>query len=197
MRIVGILLAAGRGTRFGGDKLLAPLDEARSRGLPTKAMGVVAAEHLVTALPEAIAVIRRGDMRLAQSLRDAGLRIVECERADDGMGASLACGVLATGDADAWVVALADMPWIAPATIGAVVDALTNGADIVAPSYRGTRGHPVGFTRRHYVSLVALTGDAGARALIERSRERVTLIDVDDPGATHDIDTRFDLRRPG
>ena len=197
MRIVGILLAAGRATRFGGDKLLAPLDNAADTpGLPAKAMGVVAAEHLVSALPEAIAVVRPGDVRLAQLLRDAGVRIVECERADDGMGASLACGVMATGDADAWVVALADMPWIAPATIGVVRDALIKGADIVAPRHRGARGHPVGFARRHYASLAALTGDHGARGLIERSRARMTLIDVDDAGTTRDIDTPLDLRSP-
>jgi molybdenum cofactor cytidylyltransferase len=195
MRIVGILLAAGRATRFGGAMLLAPLASGSSRGSPAQAIGSVAAQHLVDALAEAIAVVRPGDARLAQRLRDAGLSTVECAHAAAGMGASLACGVVAAKDADAWVVALADMPWIAPATIGAVACQLNAGADIVAPTYRGVRGHPVGFARRHYAALAALTTDIGARSLIDCS-DRLTLIAVDDPGVTRDVDTPDDLQPP-
>lgn len=195
MRIVGILLAAGRGTRFGGDKLLALLDdEAGPRGLPAKAMGVAAAAHLVAAIPDTLAVVRAGDAPLSRQLRDVGVRIVECDGADAGMGASLACGVAAAKDADGWIVALADMPWIAPATIAGVATALARGADIAAPSYRGQRGHPVGFARRHYASLAASTGDAGARCLIERDRHCVTLVDCDDPGILRDVDTPDQLQ---
>jgi molybdenum cofactor cytidylyltransferase len=85
------------------------------------------------------------------------------------------------------------MPWIAPATIGAVADALIAGADLVAPAYRGERGHPVGFSRRYCASLAALTGDAGARALIEGHRDGLTLIDVDDAGVLRDVDTPADV----
>jgi molybdenum cofactor cytidylyltransferase len=197
MRIVGILLAAGQGTRFGGAKLLAPLGNASPDVPATTPLGVAAATHLLAALPDSIAVVRPGDAQLAQRLCDAGLRIVECANADAGMGASLACGVFATMDSDGWVVALADMPWISPATIGAVANAVAGGADMAAPAYRGERGHPVGFARRHFASLAALTGDAGARSLIERSHDRLVLIDVHDPGVIRDVDTRRDLTPPG
>ncbi len=193
MRIVGILLAAGRGTRFGGDKLWAPLGNASLDVPAATPLGVAAATHLVAALPDAIAVVRPRDTQLAQRLCDSGLRIVECANADDGMGASLACGVAAAQDADGWVVALADMPWITPATIEAVAAAVAAGADIAAPAYRGERGHPVGFARYHFASLAALTGDAGARSLIERFPDRLVLIDVGDPGVIRDVDTRRDL----
>jgi molybdenum cofactor cytidylyltransferase len=105
------------------------------------------------------------------------------------MGASLACGVAATKDADGWVIALADMPWTAPATIGSVAVALADGSDIVAPSHRGERGHPVGFARRHCDALTALRGDAGAREIVAAHRDRLALIAVDDPGTVRDVDT--------
>ena len=188
MRVCGILLAAGRGRRFGGDKLLA-LMHAPGFGVPGGTpLGVAAARHLVETLPDSVAVVRPGDASLVASLAPTGLRIVECANADDGMGASLACGVAATNDADAWVIALGDMPWIAPATIGAVADRLRAGADIVAPVHRGTRGHPVGFSRRHLPALVALTGDAGARDLLQANADALTLVDVDDPGVVRDVD---------
>src|SRR6185437_9442027 len=194
MRIVGILLAAGRGTRFGGDKLLAPLPEP-SLDMPAgTAMGVAAAMHVAAALPDSIGVVRPGDPQLANGVRKAGLRVVECANADDGMGVSLACGVISASDADGWIVALADMPWIAPPTIRAVADVLAQGADIVAPAYRGTRGHPVGFSRRHFAALCALTGDAGARAVLLAHPDALTLLDVDDAGVLADVDRGSDLR---
>lgn len=195
MRIAGVLLAAGTGTRFGGDKLLAQLPESSFDVPAGIALGAAAATHLVAALPDSIGVVRAGDARLARALRDSGLRIVECSNAGDGMGASLACGVIAMCDADAWVIALADMPWISPATIRAIADALASGADIVAPAYRGERGHPVGFSRRHFAALCALTGDTGARSVLLAHPDELTLLDVDDAAVARDVDTRAALRR--
>ena len=153
--IVGILLAAGEGSRFGGDKLLAPMPADSGAESPGVPLGAVAGSRLVDALPDAIAVVRPRDARLSACLSAVGLRVVRCANADEGMGASLACGVTAARDADGWVIALADMPWIASATIRAIAAALAGGADIAAPSYRGERGHPVGFARRHYGTLAA------------------------------------------
>ncbi len=193
MRIVGILLAGGRGRRFGGDKLLAPLP-APAAGVPAGTpVGIASATHFAQALAEAIVVLRPGDLDLAAGMLAAGLATVECANADDGMGATLACGVSATRDADGWVVALADMPWIRPVTIASVAAALAAGADIVAPAYRGKRGHPVGFARRHRDALIASEGDAGARELVAASRETLTLVEVDDPGVLRDVDVPGDL----
>jgi molybdenum cofactor cytidylyltransferase len=192
-RIVGVLLAAGQGARFGGDKLLAPIPM-RSAGTAVDVpIGVAAARNLIDAIPDSIAVVRPRDAQLATHFTDVGLRVVPCMNAGDGMGATLACGIAATVDADGWIIALGDMPWIAPATIRASAEAVASGAHIVAPSYRGQRGHPVGFSRRHRDALSSLTGDAGARSLIERNLGRMTWIDVEDAGVLRDVDTPSDM----
>lgn len=196
MQVFGLLLAAGRATRFGGDKLLAPIPTTTLDVAAGTPLGVAAARHLVQALPSSVAVVRPNSPSLCALFAGTGLRVVQCADADDGMGASLACGVAATRDADAWIVTLADMPWIRPATIRDVVDALQHGADIVAPAYRGVRGHPVGFARRHFAALAALTGDTGARDLLRAEAHGVTLIDVDDPGIVRDVDTPAALLDP-
>jgi len=192
-RIVGILLAAGQGARFGGDKLLAPVAMPSAGAAGVAPIGVAAALNLIYAIPDSIAVVRPRDTELAAHFTDAGLRVVPCMNAGDGMSATLACGIAATVDADGWIVALGDMPWIAPATIRAIAEAVASGADIAAPSYRGQRGHPVGFSRRHRDALSSLTGDAGARSLIERNLARLTWIDVEDAGVVQDVDTPSDL----
>ncbi len=149
--------------------------------------------HLIAALPSVIAVVRPGDSMLADALRAAGAQVVECARADEGMGASLACGVAAASGADGWVVALADMPWIAPASIAAVADALQAGAGIAATSHIGVRGHPVGFARRHYAELAGLSGDEGAKSILAAHRDSVQLIEVADSGVLRDVDAPADL----
>jgi len=191
--IVGVLLAAGQGARFGGDKLLAPIATRSAQGVESAPLGAVAARNLIDAIPGSIAVVRPRDAVLAAHFTSAGLRVVPCMNAGDGMGATLACGIAATVDADGWIIALGDMPWIAPATIRAIAEAVASGADIAAPSYRGQRGHPVGFSRRHRDALSSLTGDAGARSLIERNLPRLTWIDVEDAGVVQDVDTPSDL----
>jgi molybdenum cofactor cytidylyltransferase len=187
-RVVGILLAAGSASRFGSDKLLHPLAD----GTPIAA---AAARNLRAAIDPAVAVVRPGSPALERVLADAGLEVTICADASSGMGHSLAHAVRATADAAGWVVALADMPFVAPETIRRVAAALAGGTPIVAPCYRGERGHPVGFAAGYRAELTALAGDAGAREILRRDRARVCLLDVDDPGVLRDVDTRADLER--
>jgi molybdenum cofactor cytidylyltransferase len=187
--IVAILLAAGRGTRFGGGKLLHPLAD----GVPIAAHAV---RNLRAAGLPVLAVVRPGDDALARLLDAEGCEVVTCPDADLGMGTSLAHGVRARPGARGWVVALADMPSIRPATIARVAAAIENGARIAAPTYRGERGHPVGFAAAYYPALAVLAGDAGARALVREQRDAMELLACDDPGTVYDIDRRDDIAPP-
>lgn len=188
MRIVGILLAAGRGTRFGGDKLLAPLAD----GTP---VGLMSARNLAAALREVIAVVRPNDAHLTRLLHGSGITVEPCASAWQGMGSSLAHAVRACADADGWIVALADMPKIRPETIRAVAEALQAGAALAAPVYRNERGHPVGFSAVYGPRLAALSGDAGAREILRAERDRMLEVECDDPGVLADVDTILDLDR--
>jgi molybdenum cofactor cytidylyltransferase len=187
----GILLAAGYSKRFGSNKLLHPLPAGSpDAGTP---IALAAARHFVEALPESVAVIRPRAQRVGKLLREAGCNTVVCKNAAEGMGVSLAEGVRASADAHGWVVALADMPYIKPETARIIARALSEGAAIAAPAYRGERGHPVGFARRFGDELSALRGDAGAREILTAHPDWVTLYEVDDPGVLRDIDEPSDL----
>lgn len=184
--IVGILLAAGSAKRFGAPKLLHPLPDG-------EAVGVTAASTLLQAIPDVIAVVQPGDQALIDAYSQIGIKVVKNTRADEGMGTSLAAGVNATASADGWLIALADMPWIQPATITALLDRLKNGASIVAPAYQGQRGHPVGFSARWQQPLQALSGDKGARGLIANYPDELEVLNTRDAGVLKDIDHPQDL----
>jgi len=191
MTIRGILLAAGYSKRFGSNKLLQPLPAGSPQaGTP---IALAAARNFIQALPEPIAVVRPRAQKLAKMLRDAGCTTVVCKNAGEGMGTSLAAGVRAAADADGWVIALADMPFVHPETILKIVKAMEQGAAIAAPAIGGERGHPVGFARAFFEALSSLKGDAGARDVLQRHPERIVLCAVDDPGVLRDIDQPSDL----
>ncbi|MBT2969955.1 MAG: nucleotidyltransferase family protein [Candidatus Thiodiazotropha sp. (ex Ctena orbiculata)] len=186
--IQGILLAAGTGQRFGRHKLLHPLPSGES-------MGVASARSLMAALPNCLAVIHPQDRQLAELFAGLGLSVVENSEAEQGMGRSLAAAVGASADAAGWVVALADMPWIAAETIRSVARALQQGASMAAPAYRQRRGHPVGFARQWRAPLLALRGDVGARHLLAAHPDELLLLPTDDPAVLLDIDREADLMR--
>ncbi|MEF8792219.1 nucleotidyltransferase family protein [Thiohalorhabdus sp.] len=186
--IGGILLAAGQGRRFGGaNKLLTPLAD----GTP---VARAAAETLLEGgLDRCLATVRPGEGQVIRSLREAGLEVLPCSASERGMGASLAAGVAALPRADGWLVALGDMPWVAPATVAGVAQALRDGALLAAPCHAGRGGHPVGFAAALGPELHALDRDMGARSVVSVHRERMTWVSVTDPGIHRDVDEPGDI----
>ena len=189
MKFVGLLLAAGSATRFGSDKL----QHALPHGV---AIAVQAARHLKSEVSRVVAVVRPGSGQTARALAAEGCEVVVCDRAAEGMGASLACAARAAGAADGYLVALGDMPFVRPSTIAAVREALAAGALLAAPYWRARRGHPVGFAGSLRAELEALAGDEGAKRVLAAHEARLVKVPVGDPGAIRDIDRPSDLAPP-
>jgi molybdenum cofactor cytidylyltransferase len=187
LNVIGLLLAAGSATRFGSDKLR----HALPHGVPIAAQS---ARHLRPEVARVVAVTRSAQVK--QILEDEGCEAVLFDKADEGMGASLACAARAAGRAGGYLVALADMPFIRRSTIAAVREALEGGAPLAAPYFRGRRGHPVGIAGRFFESLLDLQGDEGAKRLLRENPGRLVKIPVGDPGVLRDIDTPEDLLPP-
>lgn len=103
--VVGVLLAAGQGSRFGGDKLLHPL----KNNIP---MGLQSAQYLQQAVDEVICVVRPSDHALIQHFQDAGFKTIVNENHETGLSSSIVAGVTARPHAQYWVIALGDMPYI-------------------------------------------------------------------------------------
>jgi molybdenum cofactor cytidylyltransferase len=189
--IIGLLLAAGRASRFraatGRDKLAEPIPI----GLPYAGIPVIAAalSALRPAVDEVIAIVNQDNARAIGLVEALGARAIRCASA--GTGESIALGVNARPDAGGWLVVLADMPFIRTETIRTVAKALER-ADLVAPTYRGQRGHPVGFGKTHGPVLATLTGDEGARMILKDAKP--LLIETDDAGTVTDIDSPHDWK---
>jgi molybdenum cofactor cytidylyltransferase len=189
-RVVGILLAAGRGRRFDPLGQRNKLLQLLPGGEP---VAVASARKLLAVLDTVIAVVPPDDGGVGALLAAAGCDVTVCPDADSGMAASLVHALRASlpYEPDAWLVALGDMPYVESATLCKLADALAGGAPIAAPLMHGRRGNPVGFGRVHLDALLALSGDQGARRLLQTCP--VTEVAVEDPGIFRDIDTLTDL----
>lgn len=148
---IGVLLAAGAGSRYrqaggAGNKLHATLAD----GMPIAAH---AAARLSAAVARVVALVAPDDAFLARRLADLGCVVLPAPAADGpegGMGSTLAAAMqwlLAHGDGHTHaLVALGDMPWVAPETLRAVA-AQPSAHAVAAPLVQGRRGHPVRFAR--------------------------------------------------
>ncbi|MDD2738911.1 MAG: nucleotidyltransferase family protein [Methylomonas lenta] len=187
--ITGILLAAGASRRFGADKL--------TQSLPNgDLVAVRACRNLSAGTERVLTVIRPGCDMLGSLLAAEGAEVLICDDAELGMGVSLAYAIRACSNAAGYVIALADMPWIQPATIQKVAKAIRTGSLLAAPCWQGRRGHPVGFSSSLRSELSILHGDSGAKNVIQAHRQQLQLIDCDDAGVLSDIDTPDDLNHP-
>lgn len=180
--VIALILAAGRGTRFGSDKRQARLADGR-----TLLAASVARARAV--FDEVHVVLRPEDDPAALGLPD-DCPVIRCADADLGMGHSLAAGVrgLSTARGRAVAVMLGDMPWLAEATLRQLV-AQADAQHILFPLHHGLRGHPVIFGRDFWPELQYLQGDEGARSVLAAHREAWRVLEVDDPGVVLDVDT--------
>ena len=138
-------------------------------------------------------MVRPDDARLTDLLHAEGLTTVVAKHAERGISASLVSAISATANADGWLIALADMPWIQPQTISTIASMLEHGADLAAPYYDGKRGHPVGFSRRFLADLLGLTGDQGACDLLRNHHDLLKPFHCNDAGILQDIDRPRDV----
>jgi molybdenum cofactor cytidylyltransferase len=177
-KTVLILLAAGRSQRFGdvGSKLDQPF-LGKSLGLHV----AVALEDMP--FQDRIAIVDGGKL----DYRPFGFRQIHNEHQGKGMSESVRLGVeqAIALDADAVLIALADMPRVTASHIHRMFDA-TEGLESVVASSDGIEPKPPAiFGRDQLDSLLRLEGDAGARDMVKRGRHVVTnaaeLIDVDTP----------------
>jgi molybdenum cofactor cytidylyltransferase len=191
-RVVVVVLAAGRSTRFsdhGAHKLLARLGtESVIRHSVRAAVASGVGDVIVVTGAEADAVSRE--------LNDLSVRMIHAPDFATGMAASLRRGVqVVLGTADAIVVALGDQPTVrAEAYRQVVARWRDSAAAIVVPRYQGLAepSHPPLFDATTFDELLALSGDVGARSVIASNRARVAEVTLDWP-APRDIDTIADL----
>lgn len=190
--IAGILLAAGSSRRFGAaNKLLADID------------GIA----LVRRSAETLRASRVGDIvvvtgpepeRIVAALAGLSVRYVHNPAFADGIGGSIASGVSALAPGTPGVVVVqGDMPALTAALIDRLIEAFlgAGGDRVTFPVLAdGSQRNPVVWPPSAFAELCALSGDRGAKALLEARRAQAVTITVTNADVFTDIDTESELQ---
>lgn len=186
MRVAAVVLAAGRSQRMGEqNKLLAQLHERPILASVLEAASGVGFEQVV--------VVTGYDHKSLQPL--LGQFSVDICHNDDyasGMASSLRCGLAALDDAvEAALILLGDMPFVSAGLIRQLIGGYEprRQRQIVVPVCQGRRGNPVLWSRQYFTAMSQLSGDTGARQLLQQYRDQVWELPISDPAIFIDVDT--------
>jgi molybdenum cofactor cytidylyltransferase len=183
---VAVVPAAGRGERFG-----TPLKQlVEIEGEPMLARAI---RSLLDGGVQRVVVVAAAGGALADvtALADPRVHLVVNPDPSRGMFSSIQVGC-AAAEGGPILVLPADMPFVKPATIAALIAASPLAA-VISPTYRGKRGHPVSLPARlRHAILKADPTSTLASVLQPHLADRLEL-EVDDPGIVRDVDTKADL----
>ncbi|HEV8697610.1 MAG TPA: NTP transferase domain-containing protein, partial [Candidatus Limnocylindrales bacterium] len=187
-RVAAVVLAAGAGSRFGGGKLLAPVE---GRPILQHVLDRLAAsgvdDVIVVLGADATTIEREIDWRTERRVRNPD--------PSRGLSSSLQVGVAALDDAvHAAMIVLGDQPLLPARAIRALLDAeLDEGTPIVVPVYGDRAGrNPVLLGRAAFGLIDEATGDRGLGPLLADHAELVREIAIRVKGGNPDVDTRAD-----
>ena len=182
MNVGAVVLSAGLSTRFGGNKLLAPLG-----GRPL--LG-----HALTALCAAEGIARRAavvsDARVAQVARAYGVQVIDNREPERGQAHSIVLAAQAMRDMDALLLMAGDQPLLRAQTLTRLIRAFMESGKGIACLQDGTHlGNPAIFSAAYYDRLCALTGDRGAGGLLRTCEADLTVVRCDQADELADADT--------
>jgi molybdenum cofactor cytidylyltransferase len=190
MNIAAIVLAAGRSSRMGRNKLLELID-----GKPMVARVAETALESGAACP-VIAVTGFEADQITAALRGLDVTIVNNPDFEQGLSTSLRAGLAALPpDCEGVVILLGDMPQIEPSDIGALIVAAKDRNAICVPVNAGKVGNPILWGAAYFPEMMQLTGDAGAKQLLAKHPECIVEVPIASDRIFTDIDTPSDLAR--
>jgi molybdenum cofactor cytidylyltransferase len=183
--LAAIVLAAGRSTRMGHNKLMAEIG-----GEPLLLRTVDAA--LASRTRPVLVVTGHEAERVRAALGKRPVTLVHNPDFATGLSSSLRVGIAALpADVDAAIVCLGDMPQIEAGLLDRLIDAFNpvEGRGICVPTWHGKRGNPVLWGRQFFAEMAALTGDVGAKHLMTEHPELVAEVPAESEAVLTDVDT--------
>lgn len=181
-----IVLAAGKGQRFGGDKLLTLVPPNQYP------MGLQSALNISPFVSQVLCITRPSDTRLASALQQHSFTCLPNPDFKTGMASSIAAGVSATPDDHNLLIVLGDMPFISTKQYQNFFDFIAQDPQhICRPFYQQQPGHPVFFPKQYRALLMNLSGDQGAQSVLQENMVRKFA--VAHTGFCKDVDCISDL----
>ena len=185
MKLGAVLMASGSGARFGGNKLLCPVDGAPMilRAFAAVPAGLFARACAVSCYPDILA--------LAEA---RGYLAVPNPDAAQGQSASIRLGLSRLTDLDGVLFSVCDQPWLRRESVEKLLaDFFACPDSVCALAYEGRRGNPMVFPAALFPELLALTGEQGGGRVLQAHPQLLRLTEAASAAELRDVDTPADL----
>ena len=186
--ISAILLAAGQSKRMIDENKLAK----KFKGIPLIKHSV---DNILSSDIDELIIVIGYQKKIIQDILEKNKKIKFAinENFADGMSTSIKTGLdHLSKKCDAFFICLGDMPMINKKIYNHLIS-YKNNKDIVVPTYNNKQGNPVLFSKSMKSKIMSIEGDAGAKKILEKNKDKILKVKINDINITRDFNTKNDF----
>ena len=183
--ISAILLAAGQSKRMVGENKLAK-----------KIQGVPLIKHsvkniLASSIDELIVVLGHQKETIEKLInKNEKIKFVFNKDFESGIASSIKTGLNNLSEnTEAFFICLGDMPMVNPNIYNQLIKSI-NKKEIIVPTYKGQQGNPVLFAKSMKEKIINISGDVGAKKILELNKDKILNLEINDQCVTKDFNTQ-------
>ena len=186
--ISAILLAAGQSKRMDGENKLTK----EIQGVPLIKHSV---KNILTASIDGLIIVLGYQKEIIEKLIDKNnkIKFVFNKDFENGMASSIKTGLNnLSGKTEAFFICLGDMPMVSHDIYNQLIKSKDN-KEIIVPSYKGQQGNPVLFNKSMKEKVIDISGDVGAKKILELNKDKILNLEINDQGITKSFNTQGDF----
>ena len=188
--ISAILLAAGQSKRMNGDNKL--IKKYNKKYLINHIVGT-----LIKSKVDKIIIVLGFQSRKVRKItaKNEKINFIYNKNYKSGISSSIKAGLKRVSKKNiGFLIVQADMPLISKNIINSICYVVKkNRKEIIAPTYKGKMGNPIGFKYSMVKILNKVKKDSGAKKIILRNKKRLGLIKVNSKSIFKDFNTKRDF----
>jgi molybdenum cofactor cytidylyltransferase len=183
--ISAILLAAGQSKRMNGENKLTK----EIQGAPLIKHSVKSI--LASSIDELIVVLGHQKETIEKLIdKNKKIKFVFNKDFESGIASSIKTGLNNLSEkTEAFFICLGDMPMVNPNIYNQLIKSI-NKREIIVPTYKGQQGNPVLFAKSMKEKIINISGDVGAKKILELNKDKILNLEINDQCVTKDFNTQ-------
>ena len=186
--ISAILLAAGESKRMNGENKLTKI----INGEPLIKHSV---KNILTSSVDELIIVLGYQKEIIEKLIDKNekIKFVFNKNFESGMASSIKTGIDNLSEkTEAFFICLADMPMINHDIYDQLIKSKDN-KEIIVPTYKEQQGNPILFNKSMKEKIMSISGDIGAKKILELNKEKILILEINDQGIIKGFNTQKDF----
>tara|TARA_B100001123_G_scaffold39884_1_gene41088 strand:- start:1752 stop:2336 length:585 start_codon:yes stop_codon:yes gene_type:complete len=184
-KISAILLAAGQSKRMNGENKLVK----EIQGIPLIKFSV---KNILASSVDQLIIVLGHQREIIEKLIDKHekIKFIFNKDFETGMSSSIKAGLShLSKNTEAFFISLGDMPMVNSNIYNQLIK-YRNQKDIIVPTYRSQQGNPVLFNKSMKSEIMSISGDVGAKKILEINKDKILNLKINDQGITKDFNTK-------